>query len=224
MPSVSFLPVRAQASVSFSLDASPTESRTTTNVLTWEVRPDDDVRLVTGNELKQIAGTLSVRVGTATPFGKRKVLESDVWGTVQYFSSSGRAEEAYSIDLDVSQRVFDRVLRLMEFDHLPVARVDFDDDVLRTGKPDASNPKNGRGGITYGAAPDASEKVWNNETHRWLAVEWCTFHSSIGSGAADDDGAGDVVTPVHATLRTFHVQALIVSWTIAVLLAVVVFR
>jgi hypothetical protein len=232
MPRLSFEPAREQAAISLSnRDGETPASGVTANGISWalKLRQGGRVRLSTGGDLRELEGSVYLRVGDATPDGKA-IYEGDDpirWGGLHYLAADSDDDQSYYIDLHISQSQFDRVQRLVELGSVPVLNIDLGDDSLFK--------KDGEAAIKYGWEPDGSGKEWDNKNHQHLPIKGFTFIAKVGvSDDTEDDENGpraDLRAPTRRDLnalgesfRKFQSQAIVLGWIIAGLLAVIVFR
>jgi len=248
MPSITFVPSTFQSGLAFTLDGEPPPGVSRgSNGLFWGIRPDkeEEVRLATGGELASLDGSVFITVGSATPEGKHTYDSGKLvaWGALRYHeahdSDLHSFPESYSLSLHVSQSVYDRVLRLAERGRPPTIDVEFGTDLS------AMPEEKVKFGVNYGWEPDGSGKEWDNKNHRAVKVEWCEFKGKFGGPETTDDNeedetaserawlpatsrdiasVRDKVTRLEASLKKFFGHMLTVSWAIAILLAVLVFR
>ena len=244
MPSVTFEPVRPQARMNFQVDgtAPPEVLAVGADGIAWDIRPEEMVRLSSGGKLKDIGGSVYLRVGDATPDGKETIRSGVRWGGLYYREAKYEFGERYTVDLHVSRRIFDRVLRLVEMGRPPCIDLELgDEDKLTLEGADAKT------GIKYGYDPEGRDLDWDNKAHPTLEIVWCKFVGQLGTRVPEDaeceaddhkpnvtqwmppikrDVAEvrDRIVAVQVAIQKFAGHALFVGWVIAILLAVLIFR
>jgi hypothetical protein len=200
MPHMTFLPVDAATSFSFPLDGpAPARAISNNTTLAWSVRLEHGkkVRLSTGSRLNDIQGHVNIQVGDASPEGRSVFGEEENrierWGFLRYFESDSSdflsVPEQYFVSLYVSQRLFDRVLRLAERGHPPTVSIEVAEksigDLLKGEEP----PK--EFAMKYGWEPDGSGVEWNNKASPHVEITWCTFSAELGTPAITLPGGDD---------------------------------
>ena len=131
MTQLTFVPMAPAATLSFGLDGQPPPMEIGGEAhIGWGIRvaSDDRVELTTGGKLKDIRGGMSVKVGTASPFGKLQTTDNrEIWGVLAYSGPVSEIEfqfpARYYVQLFVSQRLFDQLLRLAELGRPPSVTV-----------------------------------------------------------------------------------------------------
>jgi len=241
MASIRFEPVGFGARLSFALDGDPSpdmDGYPSKFGIGWDIRPvaGEHVSIATGGNLKDMRGSVSIRVGDATPDGKAKYKAGNPvrWGGLHFHEAIDEFPASYSVDLYVSQRVLDRVQRLAELGRPPTLELDFGDDPID--RPEAEGKYKG---IEY----DVVGKKWDNTGHRHLEILWCNFTAELGTLSVNDgalDAADrmrqlqptkadiavlrDSVAVLQNQIREFATRLLWLASAVVILLVVLAFR
>lgn len=246
MLSITFEPVDLQAHYVFPLEGKPPNddflAGSPSPTLVWTVRPvsEETVRLSTGGSLKELSGRARISIGDASPEGKAKFGAGNPvrWGGINYHKAEAGFGESYSVSLFVSAAMFTRILHLAELGRPPELEIHLDDgQSLKT----IFDKNSSETGIKYGAAPDGSDKNWDNITHRYLEICWCSFSSplgSLGNISGDNDKYSQQMPPTKSdmaemqkTLSDFVAQQKrssdrmqLIGWIVAFVVTWIAFR
>lgn len=161
--------------------------------ISWQLKlssvgRESSVVLADGSNLKDLPGTVSIRISDSRAKGMTNYYSDghDAWGYLQFvdaFSNEyAKAPPKYWLMLYVSSRLFERLQSIVESGK-PPPRIEV---TLAEEKEPVDNP------IRYDGPSEYSNLVWEHSKHRYVAIREYSFDSVLAHpefmDAESDDG------------------------------------
>lgn len=163
----------------------------------WTVRlhQETDIRLAAGPALKDLPGWVSIKVGDASPVGKRSSNDGTArWGTVilDNFVNSNKSGPAskFWVELYVSHELFERVRALLESGYVPQLSVLIPQEPLPNVEP-----------IRYRDQYVGDGLMWDNIEHPVVPIDWCSFEYTLAEQSPGQAGANPTTANRPSTKR-----------------------
>lgn len=163
----------------------------------WTVRlhQNTDIRLAAGPAMKDLPGWVSIKVGDASPVGKRSSNDGTArWGTVilDNFVNSNKSGPAskFWVELYVSHELFERVRALLQSGYVPRLSVLIPQEASPNAEPIRSSDKH---------AGDVL--LWDNVNHPVVPIDWCSFEYALADQLPAEAGAHPTTANRHSTQR-----------------------